>query len=313
MGQARRRSPGAMPSSERVNRSVSTLRVPCVVAGSRGGRPTRHPDFDVHGTCRVSGALQLDAVRDRHLIIFTHGYNVTPAQALESAVDFFDKLTVKLEREQRSLDDFCFMLFTWPGDVGPLWFSAAQRFAQHSGVALYRLVTALAKEHAPKRMTLVTHSLGAHVGLRGASILGERLFRGKGKARFDAVLMLAPAVEDDVFERPRLLEEYHFPDAPFGMASLHMVVSRADEVLQNAFFVSEFDKALGFAGPETMKPLVSMTRRVREVLGEGYEFQFELHDFSPKSTTILNPNLHAHDHSDYWARDEQVSYYANCL
>jgi hypothetical protein len=42
-------------------------------------------------------------------------------------------------------------------------------------------------------------------------------------------------------------------------------------------------------------------------------FSFQLHDFSPRSTTILNPALHAHDHGDYWSRQDQVDYYVNLV
>ena len=79
--------------------------------------------------------------------------------------------------------------------------------------------------------------------------------------------------------------------------------------------ISEFDKALGYAGPESMAPLKSLNRRVNEVLGENksFEFEFELHDFSPQSAVIIDENVHAHSHSDYWSRPQQANFYVNLM
>ncbi len=314
MGEAKRRTPGTMPNQNAINRVTAKIDKPFLVAGSRGTKSAknRKPDFDVHSVLDLAGG-NFDECNGKHAVIFVHGYNVDRKEALTSAAGFFGNLQKSLTRDGQSIDDYAFILFTWPGDVGPLWFSTAQEYAQHSGVALYRLVRALRNKYGAAKTTLFTHSLGAHVGLRSASINAERLFRRKTEARFDNVLLLAPAVENDVFQRPHLFDDYHFPDAPFAAQRLHIFASRADEVLKKAYSVSEFDAALGYAGPESMKPLKSVSRRVGEVLGEGAEFRFELHDFSPKSTTIINPKLHAQAHSDYWTRQEQTDYYVNLL
>lgn len=49
------------------------------------------------------------------------------------------------------------------------------------------------------------------VGLRSAAILGERVYRGKTTTRYSDLLLLAPAVENDLFRRAVLLARYHFP------------------------------------------------------------------------------------------------------
>ena len=123
------------------------------------------------------------------------------------------------------------------------------------------------------------------------------------------MLLLAPAVENDVFQRPAFADRYHFPESAFGMRHLHIFASRADNVLKVAFATSEFDRALGFAGPESMRPLKSLSNRVQDLLAD--RFTFQIHDFSPQSATIINEELHAHAHSDYWERQPQADYYAN--
>ena len=67
------------------------------------------------------------------------------------------------------------------------------------------------------------------------------------------------------------------------------------------------------AGPESMTPLKSLARRVRELSGDSEDFLFELHDFSPNSATIMNPALHVRSHGDYWRRPEQLDYYVDRL
>ncbi len=124
---------------------------------------------------------------------------------------------------------------------------------------------------------------------------------------------LANAVEDDVFHRPERTEEYHFPESAFGVESLHISTSRDDEVLAVPFFINERDRALGYRGPESMNPLVSLSRRVKEVLGAGEAFEFEVHDFSSHSATILNPNLWVSNHGGYWNHQDQMDYYVNLL
>lgn len=312
MGAAKRRTPDAMPSEELSAEFLGGLGVKKkLVAGSRGDRAAAEPDFAVHGTYRLRGG-KLSDVAGQHVIIFTHGYNVARREALDSAADFFGKLHAALAAAGQALDDYAFALFTWPGDVGPVWFNDAQSFAHHSGTALYRFISDLAAQ-PNTRVSLVTHSLGAHVGLRGASILGERRYNAHAAATLQNVLLLAPAVEDDVFERPNMLEEYHFPESAFAIRRLHIFCSRADQVLKTAFKLNEFDSALGFAGPESMSPLQSLSRRVKEVLGDEAEFGFQLHDLSPRSATIMNPRLWVSGHGNYWDAQEQVDYYANFL
>ncbi len=119
--------------------------------------------------------------------------------------------------------------------------------------------------HLPASISIVAHSLGAHVVLRALSILGERYYHQKSALQVDRALLLAPAVEDDAFERATTKAEYHFPDAAFGVDTLHIGISRSDDVLGGAFRINEKDSALGYGGPESMSQLVSLSRRVSEI------------------------------------------------
>jgi len=65
-----------------------------------------------------------------------------------------------------------------------------------------------------------------------------------------------------------------------------------------------------------MRPLKSLATRV-SVIWDGEQgrpketLTFRVHDFSPQSAAIMNPDIHAHAHSDYWERQAQLDYYAN--
>ncbi len=315
MGAVRRKTPGAMPSNATAQGIANRLQTLFLLTGSRGDTAARNPDIAVHGQFRVRGG-QLADLAGRRVVVFLHGYNETPRDGIQQSAAFFSRLEASLLRDQRDLGQYAFLAFTWPGDVGPVHFNDAQQFAHHSGTALYRLVNALVNEHHVQHVTLVTHSLGAHVGLRGAAILGERLYHRGERVRFASVLLLAPAVEDDVFHRPERREEYHFPEAAFGIMDLHIFVSRDDDVLGVAFRVNEFDQALGFAGPESLEPLQSLARRVDVVTtaqNDPQRFSFELHDFSTSSPFIMNPNVWARAHADYWSRSDQTDYYVNFI
>ncbi|MEM9944909.1 MAG: alpha/beta hydrolase [Cyanobacteria bacterium P01_D01_bin.36] len=304
-----------MPTDTQVTDVVSGMQQPFLVAGSRAVRTqdNRRPNYDVHSNFQfVQG--NVSDFQNKQAFVFIHGYNTTSSEALVGFKRFFELLTESIEREPGlNLTDAGFCGFTWPGDTGTIYFNEAQEYAHHSGVALYKLIGAL-HEAGASSVSLVSHSLGAHVLLRALSILGERLYRERSSvSRVKHALLLGPAVEEDTFERPDFMDEYHFPEAVFGMEFLHMVASRSDEVLSSAFYLNEKDRALGYKGPESMSALQSLARRVKEVLGEEKKFIFELHDFSPRSAVIMNPQLWVHSHGDYWKTQEQMNYYINLL
>jgi pimeloyl-ACP methyl ester carboxylesterase len=309
----KRQTPRRMPTAEQVQAVTAGMPKPFLVAGAHGmtAAENRLPDFSVHGKPRfVTGSLADFA--DKHVVVFLHGYNVTADEAMTSAKEFFTLLFNTLRRDQLNVDSYVFVLFTWPGDTGTVFFDDAQLYAQHSGVALYEMLQK-SRSQPPKWLSLVTHSLGAHVALRALVVLGERRFHGHVDFRVDRTLLLGAAVEDDVFHRPDRSEEYHFPEAAFGVRQLHIVTSRDDDVLGTAFRVNEFDKALGHSGPESMEPLRSLLRRVSEVLGPHETFAFEQHDFSHSSPTIMDPRLQVDSHGAYWKDQKQVNYYVNVL
>lgn len=291
--------------------TIAALRV----AGSRAQTRSANakPDFATHGQPRLVNVAPADFT-GKHLIVFLHGYNVTDTEALDSAFGFFGRLQDSLVREGANPSHYTFLLFTWPGDTGVVYFNSAQKFAHHSGVALYELLRSLQNTSKPASISIAAHSLGAHVALRAASVLGGRRVDAKANFRIDRALLMGAAVEDDVFERvDGETREYHFPESAFGIEKLHITISRGDEILASAFRINEADRALGLNGPPTMDPLVSLSRRHAALFPGEAPFTFRLHDLSPNSSTAMNPELAADSHGDYWAKPIQLDYYVNHL
>jgi esterase/lipase superfamily enzyme len=305
--------PKAMPAAPTVDRLLGGELENLTIVSSRGEKNSdnKDPNYAVHGTYRVVRG-NLAQAQGKHVLAFTHGYNVSPEEGIIAAKSFFRLMFKAIGRDGIDASQIAPVLFTWPGDTGPLYFNAAQQFAQHSGAALYRFLDDAAKQGA-RSSNLVSHSLGAHVVLRCLSIVGERRYHKSDPLRVARAVLLAAAVENDVFARPERSEEYHFPEAAFGVEHLHMIVSRGDEVLGGAFRVNEADTALGFNGPESMSPLASLSRRVQEISAGKDSFKFEVHDFSPTSSTIMNPALHVSSHGGYWETQEQANYYVNLV
>ena len=205
MGAVRTQTPRAMPTQKRVDEVTANMAKAFIVVGSRSEKTSdnRTPRFNIHGSFRtaIGAKSSLSRLKNKRVLIFTHGYAVTTEDGLKQARDFFGKMQASLSSDGESLKHWEFVLFTWPGDTGLVYFNRAQSYAQVSGVALFEFMLKVNKAK-PASQLLITHSLGAQVGLRALAILGERRFRNKVDFRIERVLLLAAAVENDVFERP---------------------------------------------------------------------------------------------------------------
>jgi esterase/lipase superfamily enzyme len=300
-----------MPARAHIDQAYAGLAHTPLVVGCRGTNAENRQPGAAHTQHRYASGRAADFA-NQNVIFFIHGYNTPPDEALASSARFFRALQAAIVRDGGAAETCTYALFTWPGDTGTVYFNDAQEYAQFSGVALFNLLLEIETQN-PRSVSIVAHSLGAHVPLRALAVLGQRIWMQRSKLRVESLLLLGAAVEDDVFERPGRTEEYHFPESAFGMRKLHIVASRDDEVLAGPFLISEQDRALGYSGPPSMSPLVSLRERVRELLAQNEDFAFELHDFSQRSPTIFNSDLWVKNHGDYWARPSQLDYYVNFI
>ncbi len=183
-------------------------------------------------------------VRGKNLVLATHGFNVNSEDG-RAALAKWDPLC--------SLPgSYEFVGVLWPGDsryVPVLDYPIEGSVALDSG----RLLASFLNEHAvgAASISLVSHSLGARTMLETVKNLDRRV---------PLLILMAGAIENDC-----LTSEY--ADAMTKVDQVHVVASRSDWVLQDAFplgnLVGEilmhghpyFRSALGREGPHTVAGL----------------------------------------------------------
>lgn len=298
--------PDTSPTKKAVEGVTSTMTKPFITASCRGNPPHEndHPSFKVHG--RVDSIIgDLKRCRDRELIIYVHGYNVDNQLALMEAKDIFTKLQSSLVENGKELEDYEFMLFTWPGDAGVVKFSEAQLYAQYSGNALYNFLLKLKREWGVKDIDLLAHSLGAHVVLRSAELMEKHPAPEREEFSYKNVLLMGAAVEEDIFEGSPS-KRYHFPRAPYAMDNLYIITSRADLPLKIAFNIMEQENALGCRGTNGGK-------EIGRVPGVGEGIHSELHDLSPVLEEKLSSKPLVYGHIRYWETQKHTDYYVHLM
>ena len=182
----------------------------------------------------------------RHLVLATHGFNVSATRGLP-ALEKWDELCTLPHPH-------VFVGVLWPGDsqfLPILDYPIEVPVAQQSGALLARLLNTHAT--GATSISMASHSLGARAILEAASQL---------KRRVAVMVLMASAIEDDC-----LAKEY--ASAARNTDKIHVVASRADRVLQFAFPLGNpvgelllhghpyFKAALGRNGPDSYQEIAS--------------------------------------------------------
>ena len=153
-------------------------------------------------------------VRGQHVLLGLHGFNVNQA----TAIDHFKTWNEMLQLGSSAL----FMGGLWPGDstwLSALEYAFAARAATQSGAALAQFINA--NFTGALSLSLVTHSLGARVGLSLIQALAPAFTVRR-------LILMAPAVDDDC-----LTDE--FAAAAQRVGQISVLASPCDEVLKLAF------------------------------------------------------------------------------
>jgi esterase/lipase superfamily enzyme len=178
-------------------------------------------------------------MRGKHVLILVHGFR-NPLQNVGSA--YQRVLTGLIAAELVGEDRYGLVLgFVWPGFSTPLGFFPAVPFANRSA-GFFRSLLELASRNA-RTVDIQAHSLGARVALQ---TLG-----GQSEGFVDNLMLIAPAVDDEVLE-PR--QEFNLA---LNLCRRCLVYhTDKDNVLKFGFRIGdgpEFDRALGFKGPQHPK------------------------------------------------------------
>ncbi|SFJ70735.1 alpha/beta fold hydrolase [Planctomicrobium piriforme] len=123
------------------------------------------------------------------ILVFVHGFNTTMASAVGIANDF----SAHLEHAIESPNDFqkiWIVSYCWRGDLGPSAFCAAERAAEKTAPIVADFLAQLRAQNPDVPIVVMTHSLGARVGLQALTDLAKREMR----PWIDGLLLVQPAV-----------------------------------------------------------------------------------------------------------------------
>lgn len=222
----------------------------------------------------------LEECRGGKVVFYIHGYNVNRTIALEEANNLFKKL-------RKDVKGYKFVLFTWPGDSGLLKFRLAQNYAEYSGELLYKVVRRLKDEYLIDDSILIAHSLGSHVALRSASLMGIR-------ERYKNVLLLGPAINENILSKNNISNKYWYPNVLDKIDNLDIVYSKTDITLEVCFSIYELGKPLG-----------------SNVSKYKNDIRVRMHDLTPMNGHM--EGIAVNSHLQYWETDEQIELYKRLL
>ncbi len=177
-----------------------------------------------------------DEVKDRHVVVFVHGYR----NPLKNVAASYKKLETELRnRALIGAGNYDLALgFLWPGFETHVGFFAAVPWANRSA-AYFRDFMKLLNSSA-HTVDVQTHSLGARVALQALAFEHE-IFA-------DNLMLTAPAVDNESLEPKK-----EFNDALMSCRRCLVYHSSKDPVLKLAYRIGGLDRALGYEGPEHPK------------------------------------------------------------
>jgi hypothetical protein len=160
--------------------------------------------------------------------LYVHGFNTGP----ESARDFFTEYVRLMNNDVGHRSSAA--LLSWSGDVGgATGFNQAVQSSRYSANGVANVMAYLHEQNQAMRINVVTYSLGARLILNAAA---------EG-VKFDRVIMMVPAVDDD-----ELADTQRFSAAIQNIAHLTIVFSKNQQSVFGAYAQARFTSALGLNG-----------------------------------------------------------------
>lgn len=201
---------------------------------------------------------------NKKCLVLVHGYR----NEASAAVKAYRKLVDSAKAAGILFDEV--VGYLWPGGWSVLSFHAAVIRANWSGKRFEKNLLSLGAAGAT--VDIQTHSLGARVAM-------EALDRGSARAR--NVQLTAPAIDNESVEHTEIYE-----DGVRACSALYVFHSKNDKVLKRAYRIGdfpEFDRALGYKGPQHPKRILANSRIVdcQDVVTDhgGYRDTPEYYDY----------------------------------
>jgi esterase/lipase superfamily enzyme len=230
---------------------------------------------------------------DQKALIFIHGYNVSFENAALRAAQIGFDLSVK----------GAMAFFSWPSKGTLSGYLADGASIEASEEAIAQFLVDFAGNCGAKSVHVVAHSMGNRGMLRAVDRIVQRAEHA-GAALFSQVILAAPDVDSDLFER--LCKAYQ----TIGKRTTLYVSSR-DHAVEVSQWLYDFARA-GFAPPIFVAPgidTVNVTNVDLSLLGHGYIAQSRdvlqdmfrlLNDGAHPSKRFNLRQRHAEDGSAYW-------------
>lgn len=140
---------------------------------------------DLRSSARMIAAIE--AQKGDEVVVFLHGYNNTPSEALYRFAQIGHDFRIEEPR----------VLFAWPSAGTATGYVYDRDSVLFSRDPLAQLLTAIS-QHTDKKITLIAHSMGGHLAMevmRQLSLTGQRsVLRDIG-----TVVLLAPDIDPDIF------------------------------------------------------------------------------------------------------------------
>lgn len=193
----------------------------------------------------------LNMISGKEVLLFVHGYNNT----YEAALSAYTKYTEKTHEFYGQL-----VGYLWPGgDNGLEYHSARGRAVNDLDLRLLTLLIQM--KSVAKSIDIYAHSMGCRVVLEALEMAPGKVVRN--------LFLTAPAVDNETLE---IGERYY--NSTLNCDRVVVFHSKEDEVLQYAYQLAEWDKALGYKGPENPEHL-------------------------PNNVVVIDASKYVDHHSDY--------------
>lgn len=178
----------------------------------------------------VQNSTFLNKLDGKRVILLIHGYNNDIFDVMRAYAILETKITTNLN------DHYDMVVgYTWPGGDDKFEYSSAKSRTTLIGPRLSRLISRMST--VVRSLDFMTHSMGAHV------IFKALQHQSTGKIRHH--FAMASAVDNEAIER-----EERYYNSSNALKYNFIFHSKNDGVLGLAYRLAEWDRALGYSGPE---------------------------------------------------------------
>jgi esterase/lipase superfamily enzyme len=231
------------------------------------------PDFE-------TGALDKDALKDKHVLLVVHGYNNTFDWAIKSINFVNSSIQSMTDSEGKPLYDLV-IGYIWPGTDNFLEYEEA---VSNADKLKKRVRAHLMDLHeVTPHIDILAHSLGNRVMLEALNFETS-----SEMPLIENFFAMAPAVNAKAVQKKGNLFQ-----ATLNCKNIYVLHSDNDDVLKFAYPLTSGEEALGIESKPHFKKLGSNIQFVdctNLVKGHGYYFQTgSIYKFIQKVDNLINP------------------------